>query len=405
MPNADRILFLHIPKTAGTSLKHYLFHRFSAKECLLDPGPRATQEANFDDYAFVAGHFDFDYVDRYRRPPFVLTCLRNPIDRALSAYHYQRTPRLRMEIQSIAAKIGNDTAAQVLDEIRRLNDCANLAAFLRREPELAQKNLGNVQTRFLAGASAVSTSAQQQRDLLTLAKKHLEACAGLLLTEFMTESLAGLGPHFGHDEFGAMPHDNATSETRSAEPPETMAALAELTDLDLELYRCAHQLWWERRRALRNPVAHANCLRDRLPDAAEFTFDQPIRGRGWHIREQAGDGWYCWSDQEATLHLALTTSGPHLLRFWVEHAASSEALQCLEVQVNGTAVSFRAVQMGARVLMEARVSAEALCAPADHVCIAFRVLHTVRPSDRNPMNPDIRRLGIALSRLQLQPCD
>jgi hypothetical protein len=50
----------------------------------------------------------------------VLTCLRNPIDRAISGYYYQQIPRLR--IQTIAAQLGTGVAAQVLDDIRRLND-------------------------------------------------------------------------------------------------------------------------------------------------------------------------------------------------------------------------------------------------------------------------------------------
>jgi hypothetical protein len=401
--NSERILFLHIPKTAGTSLKHYLFHRYAADQCLLDPTPQTLQQAVLDDHAFVAGHFDFDQVGRYRRPPAVLTCLRNPIDRAISAYCYQRTPRLRIQIQSISAQIGTGVAAEVLDDIRRLNDCGSLADFLRREPELAQKTLGNVQTRCLAGAKAASAHAHQPRQLLAIAKKNLQACAGILLTERMSESLARLDFLLGHDEFGALTEDNVTENRSSSAQldPAVVAALAEITDLDLGLYSFAQELWQQRTRSLDGATERSPWLDDQLPDAADFAFDQPIRGQGWHIRERA-DHWYCWSDQVATLHLALDSTGPHILRFWVDHAASLEALHLLQVRVNGRLVSLMPTEAGCGFLVEARVPAEAFHhAPVGHVCVEFRVPQTVRPSDRDPTNPDTRRLGIALSRLQM----
>jgi hypothetical protein len=403
MPNQENILFLHIPKTAGTSLKRYLSHRFAAKQCLLDPTPQALREAHLDDYALVAGHFDSDVAGRYRSPPLVVTSLRNPVDRAISAYNYQRTPRLEIEIRSIAERIGIDVAAQVLDEIRRLNDCANLADFLRREPELAQKNLGNVQTRVLAGAAAAQAHARDPRQLLAKAKENLRRCAGILLTERMPESLAGLDRLLGPDEFGALTHDNVTPDQAVSVPLDPMlaAALAELTDLDLELYRFAEQLWHERLPSRHGTIDQVPRLEDRLPDATDFWFDQPIRGRGWHIREKAADHWYCWSDQLATLHLALDTAGSHVLRFWVDYAASREALHGLEVRVNGVPVGSVPTETGDRFLVETRVPAAAVSASAGRVCIEFRVPHTVRPSDRDPKNPDTRRLGIALSRLQL----
>jgi hypothetical protein len=286
--NSERILFLHIPKTAGTSLKHYLFHRYSANQCLLAPTPQTLQQAVLGDYAFVAGHFDFDQVGRYQRPPVVLTCLRNPIDRAVPAYYYQRTPRLRIEIQSIAAQIGTGVAAQVLDDIRRLNECASLADFLRREPELAQKTLGNVQTRFLAGAKSASTYAHEPRRLLAIAKENPQACAAVLLTERMSESVARLDFLLGHDEFGMLTEDNVTENRPSSAQldPAVATAPAEITDLDLQLYSFAEQLRQRRMPSHNGSTERAPCLDDQFPDAAEFAFDQPIRGRGWHIRER-----------------------------------------------------------------------------------------------------------------------
>lgn len=401
MAKPENVLFLHIPKTAGTSLKHHLFHRYAAQQCLLDPSPRAIEEADFDDYALVAGHLDFDFVRRFRRPPLVLTCLRNPIDRALSAYHYSRTPRLKVEVQSTVAQIGDRAVAEILDELRRLNDCDSLAEFLRREPELAQKNLGNVQTRFLAGAAAAVSCAHEPQRLLALARKNLQACSAILFTERMSEATAALELVLGQDEFGEITHDNATPvRTKAAEQdPALIAALARLCDLDLQLYGFAEELCRERLTA-RLPVTPARARND-LPDAADFTFDQPVRGRGWHIREQGVEGWYCWTGQEAKLHLALNTTGSHVLRFWIDHAASEQALHGLEVWLNGIRLSALPVKTGRQWVVEASVPAEAIRPPL--ICIKFRVPHTVRPSQLDALNPDTRQLGIALSRLQLRP--
>jgi hypothetical protein len=403
MTKPENVLFLHIPKTAGTSLKHYLFHRYSVEQCLLDPPPRVIDDADFNAYALVGGHLDYDYAGRYRRPPLILTCLRNPVARALSAYNYSRASRLQVEIRSTAQYIGEPAVLQILDELHRLIDCADLPEFLRREPQLAQKNLGNVQARFLAGATAAETYAHEPRRLLAVAKKNLETCSAILFNERMSESIAQLDLLLGHDEFGEVTHDNVTpAQTDAARPdPELTAALNELCNLDLELYSFAEQLWQERMRSARVAPAKPAHADSPLPDAANFTFDQPIRGRGWHIREHGAEGWYCWSGEEARLYLALNTTGPHVLRLWIDHAASEQALHGLEACVNGIPLSFVPAAAGRRWLVEALVPPEAIT--AGRVCIEFHVPHTLRPSDGDPLNPDTRRLGVALSRLKLQP--
>jgi hypothetical protein len=219
----------------------------------------------------------------------------------------------------------------------------------------------------------------------------------------MSDSQAGLELAFGRDELGEITHDNATpGRTKDAEQdPALRAALAQLCDLDLQLCSFAEQLCQRRMMSsLSEPGTLARPGND-LPDAADFTFDQPIRGRGWHIREQGREGWYCWSGQEAKLHLALNTDGPHVLRFWIDHAASEQALHGLEVRVNGTRLSALPSKAGQQWVVETLVPEETIRPPI--VRIEFRVPHTVRPSQLDPLNPDTRQLGVALSRLQLRP--
>lgn len=393
------ILFLHIPKTAGTTLKRFLYHRFPAEACLLDPPrPAALEEGKFDGYQFFAGHVDYDFVGRYRRRPFVLTSLRNPIDRALSAYYYQRTPRLAIEIKSVAPHIGEQAAEQILDDLRRVNSHRTLPQFLRAEPDLARKTLGNVQTEYLAGASAVATYGAQPDRLLAIAREHLRALDALLLVERLPESLALINPEWDDPVQIGLPSDNTTPGRRPIQDhtPAEIEMLDALTSLDLDLYRYGEELF-EQRRKTGSPIPFAVAL----PEAANYTFDQPVIGHGWHVREFREGDWYCWTDSDAVLALKAASGGDHELQCEVKYAASSEAWSDLKVSVNGHPVTLISRPQFPPGWIKARIPSQWLVSSSDGISIGFHVARTVRPSDLDSNSPDTRRLGIALSRIRL----
>jgi hypothetical protein len=390
------LLFLHIPKTAGTSLKRFLSHQVAAAECLLDPPNGASFEPGaLDRLQFVAGHLDYDFVSRYQQRPFVLTCLRHPIERALSAFYYQRTPRLAIQIRMASPQLGAAVAEQVLADLQRLLRHTRLRDFLAAEPDLARKTLGNLQTEYLAGAAACDAYGGDPDALSTIARRHLEACEGILLAERLPETLRLIDPAWSE----ALPRDNVTGGRPAVEDhaPDEIAALTALLAPDLALYHRAQGLIEERRSTVRSrPLSPAP-----LADASDFGFDQPIHGTGWHVREAAAGTSFCWTDREATLTLRLDATGDHRLECMVEHASCAEAWAELAVSVNGHPVTLDPTSAAPPGWISARVDGAWLAASPGQATIGFRVPRTIRPSDGNPANPDTRHLGVALSRIRL----
>ncbi|GGC64815.1 sulfotransferase family 2 domain-containing protein [Chelatococcus reniformis] len=108
MTLARDVVFLHIPKTAGTSLRTALETALSAHVQMFDYGqaePKTTpgvrrlcRDASSGGTArsprvrpvFLCGHiWAADYLECFRPQSFV-TFLRDPVDRVISAYHHSR---------------------------------------------------------------------------------------------------------------------------------------------------------------------------------------------------------------------------------------------------------------------------------------------------------------------------
>jgi Sulfotransferase family len=91
-----QIVFLHIPKTGGSSVqKEFVKHigsNRSGRSALFDSiyaEPDAAQIARAQASRYVGGHLDWSTFERFRQPgAFVFTVLREPFDRLLSSYLY-----------------------------------------------------------------------------------------------------------------------------------------------------------------------------------------------------------------------------------------------------------------------------------------------------------------------------
>lgn len=90
-----KVAFLHIPKTAGTSIRVALQEAFGADNCyvlgLNEPWQEFRKNAKAHaDTPVLAGHFTMNDIRRVPGPRKTFTVLRDPVERVLSWYGYLR---------------------------------------------------------------------------------------------------------------------------------------------------------------------------------------------------------------------------------------------------------------------------------------------------------------------------
>ncbi len=127
------VAFVHIPKTAGTSIVHHL-SQFIGREHACDLRGSPVKPHAFDlgrrrETRFVAGHFEYGIHIHFLRSPLYFTVVRNPIDRFLSWYRFiQRSTNHplhshigRMSVEDAAHySMDNDLAATNVKQCRAI---------------------------------------------------------------------------------------------------------------------------------------------------------------------------------------------------------------------------------------------------------------------------------------------
>jgi hypothetical protein len=221
------VVFLHIGKTGGTTLRRVLRRQYPESEMMVVRARARPREETLADFAklpeverarprLILGHTVFGLHELVPRPSTYITLLRRPVSLVLSQYGFvRRTPGHRHH--QAAQSMG-------LEEY--------LASGLAQE-------MNNSQTRALAGAVEVPYG-ENPPELLELAKRNVEEhCRVVGLTERFDESLVLFGLAFGWSRLSYV-RANVASK-RVVPSPAGLAEIERLNALDLELYDWAEQ--------------------------------------------------------------------------------------------------------------------------------------------------------------------
>ena len=135
-----RLVFLHVPRTGGTTLHHHLAAHFAPHEICPERFSRLDKYSpdQLEKWRFFSGHFNADEIRRIPGPLFIVTILRNPIERLLSNYYFWKRQR-------------PETIEKHRLDGPRLIKGGSLADFLRSNHGGVLDSTNNMMARRLAG--------------------------------------------------------------------------------------------------------------------------------------------------------------------------------------------------------------------------------------------------------------
>jgi len=418
----DTLFFMHIPKTAGTGLRHFMIDRLPMKELNRDQWVSKTLTALIAsglsrpldiDARFVCGHYPLSLVRRFKRKPHVVTFLREPLSRTLSLFFYLR-------------RSGRLPADRTLED------------FLRRSSQAT--DLMNIQTRWLADfhmdgvierfskqtelvdagddlALHLDRSLERYSDTLILdqALANMEEFAFCGITDRMDESTRLLCRTFGWPITGGVPVINRGAYHDKARniPASTIELIREYNSLDSKLYAEGIRRL-EEAASRPNPVT-ADILRHaRFSETGEnYVFidpSGPIQGTNWHEPEMETlgnwTGGFRWTGPENPARLIVPVPRTTDLRVVFQlllDPVTDRNCDSLRMVVNGTSVPLSEYSRTNLAMFEGVIERDLLEGRKD-ATLDFFVDEYVRPCDLFESN-DERLLGVRFSWILLCAMD
>jgi hypothetical protein len=222
------LIFLHLPRTAGTTLSRFLRSKFAPDaifSAYLDAGETLSDqlsalrglppEARERIRLVLAGHAEFGQHEALSPGAEYVTVLRDPVDRVVSSYRFlQDHPNDPLHAQVVGERM-------------------SLATFVKSD---AAKGINNWQARCLAGVPW--SASEWGPEVLDRAKRNVERHFAVVgLTERFPETIALLGRLYGWRRLYYATLN--ISSSRASCTDEDRQLILERNDLDQKLYEFA----------------------------------------------------------------------------------------------------------------------------------------------------------------------
>ncbi len=421
----DQLCFIHIPKTAGSSLISVLDANFHVDQIRAPSSPDIVQQQwqHLAHVKLFRGHFTYaEVVQALPQTPLFLTVLRSPLNRTQSLYKYCKTlpPQAKNRDRLMAAAAGS------------------FRDFVFHPDPLIRDLISNGQTLQLA-----SDARHQPPDqILAIAKQRLDQCLFVGLTEQFQLSMLllcyilGWYPNLDAQSLRVSPHQIRQHDLDC----DLQAAIADVNQLDNELY-CHAQRWFGDRitqmvaaltqagsshqaepsgwaqldlaqladqryqqRHAENPIQRVQHI--------DFDCAQPISGKGWHRRNGRENGLildsplFRWTgpDLVSTIDWSLSATADLIIRLHVVNAAADDVLNSLALTVNHYPIPLEKLwHRNKNAVFVGHIPQATLPRSGPFTRLRLTVNRTLPLHQVHADSTDSRLVGIALSRIQVFP--
>ncbi|MEB3357425.1 MAG: sulfotransferase family 2 domain-containing protein [Synechococcales bacterium] len=424
LTEADRLCFIHIPKTAGTTFTYILEARFDQHEVCPVPHWLVLKEmapSDLAQYRLFRGHFPHDVVDFLPTRPICVTMFRDPVERVISAYEFMKTCIIVMPKAAIVQQ--KALTLSLKDYVR--------------DPDVT--GVVNAQTRQVAGrggrrGSYVLTDPRW----LDSAIENLQSFAFFGLTERFWESMALLCYRFGWPPLFEIQNLMVGSKRlrRDGLTPDVVEAIEEHNQLDLQLYELVRsQFDLEYRQMVQDLQSRygdpTQSLDDPVPpellkqwlerhyearyaavgrsplSTLTFHFHQALPGTGWHGLEGEGlDNPFRWTGPgtQSNLDLCLTTDRDLMFEIRIRNAISTAVLHSLVVYANDRLIHLIALHQDDHgAVLRGVVPQEFLVSDRPFTRFTIHVSQTLPLKLINLDVNDHRKVGLAIDLVQVFP--
>jgi len=247
----DILYYLHIPKTAGTTLISLIDSNFNRKNEVL--GIHAWKflipklPLDFSNYRFVRGHYGIGFYRLLPKKPIYITILREPTDLIVSMYKMLQRQRVEAERYSIPQ---DKTISELITDPKILDMKDTLTHWIGIDQDVLSftkdMDLNQIADFQPEEHEAFLSPDMSDEELLKTAKQNLAEFAWVGILERFEESMFLLHYQFGWKPIRDTRRRNVAPKDLNDLNDAAKKQLGEWTKLDRDLYKYGLELFESR---------------------------------------------------------------------------------------------------------------------------------------------------------------
>ena len=394
-PQRAPLFFMHIPKTAGMSMRAYLGDQYSPSTiCPANTWPAVRWlECPIGSYRLVQGHFQYNLRDTLDPTTKVVTIVREPLARTLSALHHlQRDPNFHAD-----HAIAKDRSIREILRMPRLM--------------LRQRNVQAASFCASVPVEVVLANLRQDRPEFDVAELEHEPNLELALTrvgevEFLGSAenlwlllrqLSGelaLHPSAGLPAINAAPGPVVTPASLDGEDLELLRFY---NDIDIPLYaRCLDIIEQREIQSLMLSMVERGIYK-RMDGSFDIDLSGPMPGSGWYAPEREEDRVWRWTGPTPSFTLEVPLHADGRYKVSLQFGGRAIGRNGLVVRANGHDLVVALTESNLLYDAVMVVGPDILAANNGCCRLVFDTGTTAQPSGN-----ELRLLGAAVRRVRFE---